>query len=103
IQWLRSITSLPIVIKGIQTGEDARLCRDYGVDALGVSKHGGHTIQGTKGTIEMLPEVVEAVGDKVEVYIDGGIRYGTDVVKALALGARAVLIGRAFAWGLAVS
>ena len=102
LEWLRSITSLPLVIKGIQTAEDARLCSEYGVDALIVSNHGGHAVQGTRGTVEMLPEVVDAAGDGVEVYIDGGIRRGTDVLKCMALGAKGVFIGRPMLWGLAV-
>ena len=102
LKWLRSITGMPIVIKGIQTAEDALLCIEHGADALIVSNHGGHSLQGTLGTIEMLPEVIEAVGDRLEVYLDSGIRRGTDVLKALALGAKAVLIGRAMLWGLAV-
>lgn len=103
LEWLRSVTKLPIIIKGIQTAEDARLCVEHGVDALVVSNHGGYALQGTQGTIEMLPEVVDAVGGRLEVLMDGGIRRGSDVLKALALGAKAVLIGRAVFWGLAVS
>ena len=102
LKWLRSITDMPMVIKGIQTAEDALLCVEHGADALIVSNHGGHSLQGTVGTIDMLPEVVEAVGDRLEVYLDSGVRRGTDVLKALALGAKAVLIGRAMLWGLAV-
>lgn len=102
LEWLRSITPMPLVIKGIQTAEDARLCVENGADALIVSNHGGHALQGTKGTIEMLPEVADAVGDRVEVFLDGGIRRGTDVLKSLALGAKAVFIGRAIFWGLSV-
>jgi len=79
------------------------LCVEHGVDALVVSNHGGYALQGTQGTIEMLPEVVDAVGGRLEVLMDGGIRRGSDVLKALALGAKAVLIGRAVFWGLAVS
>lgn len=102
LEWLRSITPMPLAIKGIQTAEDARLCVEYGANALVVSNHGGHALQGTKGTIEMLPEVAEAVGDRAEVFLDGGIRRGGDVLKALALGAKAVFIGRAIFWGLSV-
>ena len=102
LEWLRSVTSMPFIIKGIQTAEDARLCLEHGVDGLVVSNHGGHGVEGTKGTIEMLPEVVDAVGDRVEVFLDGGIRRGADVLKSLALGAKAVFVGRAIFWGLAV-
>ena len=102
LEWLRSLTSMPIVIKGIQTSEDARLCAEYGVEGLVVSNHGGHALEGAGGTIQMLPEVVEAAGDRVEVYIDGGIRRGTDVLKCLALGAKAVFVGRPIFWGLSV-
>ena len=103
LQWLRSITSMPLIIKGIQTAEDGRLCVDYGADALVVSNHGGHALEGSESTLEMLPEIVDAVGDGLEVYMDGGIRRGTDVLKALALGAKAVLIGRPIFWGLSVN
>lgn len=102
LEWLRSITSMPLIIKGIQTAEDARLCVEHGVDGLVVSNHGGHALQGTKGTIEMLPEIMDAVGDRLEVYQDGGIRRGTDILKSLALGAKAVFIGRGIFWGLSV-
>lgn len=102
LAWLRSITSLPLVIKGIQTAEDARLCREHGIDALVVSNHGGHAAPDALGTLETLPEVVAAAGDGLEVYLDGGVRRGADVLKALALGARAVLIGRPIFWGLAI-
>ena len=102
LDWLRSITKLPLVIKGIQTAADARLCVEHGADALIVSNHGGNAANGVTGTIEILPEVRDVVGDQLEVYLDGGIRRGTDVLKSLALGAKAVLIGRAVFWGLAV-
>jgi 4-hydroxymandelate oxidase len=102
VHWLRSITKVPLIIKGIQTAEDARLCVDSGADAIVVSNHGGRFLQSARGTIQALPEVVEAVDSHLEVYLDGGIRQGTDILKALALGARAVLIGRAVFWGLSV-
>ena len=102
LEWLRSITSMPLVIKGIQTAEDAGLCVEHGVDALITSNHGGHTLLGTTGTFRLLPEVMDAVGDRMEVFLDGGIRSGTDVLKSLALGAKAVFVGRAMLWGLAV-
>lgn len=100
--WLRSLTSLPLVLKGIRTGEDAGLCVEHGINAIIVSNHGGRQIDGTLSAIETLPEVVEAVDGRTEVLMDSGIRRGIDVLKALALGARAVLIGRPFLWGLAV-
>ena len=102
LKWLRSLTSMPLVLKGIQTAEDARLCVEHGVDALVVSNHGGHAAQGTLGTVEMLPEIVDAVDGRLEVFLDGGVRRGTDVLKALALGAKAVFIGRPTFWSLAV-
>ena len=102
LDWLRSLTTMPIVIKGIQTAEDARLCAENGVEGLVVSNHGGHALDGTEGTIDMLPEVVAAVGDRLEVYVDGGIRHGSDVLKCLALGAKAAFVGRPIFWGLSV-
>jgi 4-hydroxymandelate oxidase len=100
VEWLKQITSLPVICKGIMTAEDASLCVDSGADALIVSNHGGR-LGDTLASIEVLPEVVDAVGEKIEVYLDGGIRRGADVVRALALGARAVLLGRPMFWGLA--
>lgn len=100
ISWLRSITRLPIVVKGIQTAEDAWLCAKHGVAGLVVSNHGGYALPDAKGTLTILPEVVNAVGGDVEVYLDGGVRRGTDVLKALAVGARAVFIGRPYIWAL---
>src|SRR5215469_16031551 len=102
VDWLRSITSLPILIKGILTAEDARLSLEHGVSGIIVSNHGGRQLDGVVTSIEALPEIVEAVAERCEVYMDGGIRRGTDVLKALALGARAVLVGRPVLWGLAV-
>ena len=103
LAWLRSITSLPIVLKGILTGEDARLAVEHGVDGIVVTNHGGRQLDTAIPSIEALPEIVEAVAGHCEVYLDGGIRRGTDILKALALGARAVLIGRPILWGLAVN
>ncbi|MDQ4146487.1 MAG: alpha-hydroxy-acid oxidizing protein [Pseudomonadota bacterium] len=102
IGWLREITSLPIVVKGILTHEDASLAVEHGVDGIIVSNHGGRQLDGVPPTCEVLPEVVDAADRKVEVLVDGGIRRGHDIFKALALGARAVLIGRPYLWGLAV-
>jgi isopentenyl diphosphate isomerase/L-lactate dehydrogenase-like FMN-dependent dehydrogenase len=94
--------SLPVLIKGVQTGEDAALAVEHGAAGVVVSNHGGRQLDGVAATLEILPEVVEAVADRCEVLVDGGIRRGTDVITALALGARAVLAGRAPLWGLAV-
>ncbi len=101
VDWLRSITSLPILIKGILTAEDALLALEHGVSGIVVSNHGGRQLDGVVTSIEALPEVVEAVAGRCEVYLDGGIRRGTDILKTLALGARAVLVGRPILWGLA--
>jgi isopentenyl diphosphate isomerase/L-lactate dehydrogenase-like FMN-dependent dehydrogenase len=90
------------VLKGIMTAEEGKLCAEYGAKAVIVSNHGARQLDTTFATIEVLPEVVDAVDGRIEVYMDGGIRRGSDVVKALALGARAVLIGRPLFWGLAV-
>ena len=98
---LRSLSPLPFVLKGIQTAEDAALACEHGVDAIVVSNHGGRQLDAVAPTAELLPEIVEAVDGRLEVYVDGGIRRGSDVVKALALGARAALAGRAPLWGLA--
>lgn len=98
---LKRMTSMKVVIKGIETSEDAKLCREIGLDGIIVSNHGGRAGESGRGTLDCLPEVVEAAGPKVPVLIDGGFRRGTDVFKALALGARAVFIGRPYIWGLA--
>src|SRR5262249_12679648 len=98
---LAANTSLPLVVKGIMTGEDGRLCAEHGVKGAIVSNHGARQLDTTFASVEVLPEVVEAVDGRIEVYLDGGIRRGTDVLTALALGARAVLIGRPLFWGLA--
>jgi len=94
--------SLPVLLKGVQTGEDARLAVEHGAAGIVVSNHGGRQLDGVPAALELLPEVVEAVDGRCEVLMDGGIRRGTDVVAALAGGARAVLAGRAPLWGLAV-
>lgn len=101
--WLRTITSLPLLVKGILTAEDAHLAIERGVAGIIVSNHGGRQLDGAVTSIEALPEIVEAVAGRCEVYLDGGIRRGTDVLKALALGAQAVLVGRPALWGLAVN
>ncbi|MBA2383695.1 MAG: alpha-hydroxy-acid oxidizing protein [Actinobacteria bacterium] len=101
LEELRAISSLPLVLKGVQTAEDAELACAHGVEAIVVSNHGGRQLDAVAPTAELLPEVVEAVAGRIEIYVDGGIRRGSDVVKALALGARAVLAGRAPLWGLA--
>ena len=102
LEWLRSLTSLPLVLKGIRTGEDAHLAVEHGVEGILVSTHGGRQLDMTMGAIEMVPEIVDAAKGRAEVYVDSGVRRGSDVVKALALGARAVAIGRPLFWGLAV-
>jgi isopentenyl diphosphate isomerase/L-lactate dehydrogenase-like FMN-dependent dehydrogenase len=102
LEWIRAATNLPLVVKGIMTREDAVLAVEHGVDAIWVSNHGGRQLDGVAASIDALPEVVEAVGGDCEVYVDGGFRRGTDVVKALALGARAAFVGRPVAAGLAV-
>ncbi|KAI9599501.1 Hydroxyacid oxidase 2 [Syncephalis fuscata] len=101
IAWMKSITRLPIVLKGIMAPEDAELACQYGVDAIWVSNHGGRQLDGALATIDALPEIVKAVKGRLEIYTDGGIRHGSDVFKALALGANAVFIGRPVLWGLA--
>lgn len=103
LAWLRSLTSLPLLVKGILTAEDAALAVEHGVSGIVVSNHGGRQLDTAIPSIEALPEVVEAVAGRCEVYMDGGIRRGTDILKALALGARAVLVGRPVLWGLAVN
>ena len=100
LRWIRNAWSGPIVVKGVHIAEDARRAVGEGADAIVVSNHGGRQLDGVRSTIETLPEIVAAVGSRTEVLLDGGIRRGSDVVKALCLGARAVLIGRAYAYGL---
>jgi len=102
IDWLRGITSLPILLKGVLHPEDARIAVGHGVDGLLVSNHGGRQLDTVPATVTALPEIVSAVGGRIPVLLDGGIRRGTDVVKALALGANAVGIGRPVIWGLSV-
>ena len=101
VRRLKKLSPMKLLIKGIETGEDAKLCVENGVDGIVVSNHGGRAEESGRGTIDCLPEVVEAAGSRVPVLMDGGIRRGTDVFKALALGAKAVFIGRPYVWGLA--
>ncbi len=101
VRRLKKLTPMKLLIKGITTHEDTRLCLENGVDGVVVSNHGGRAEESGRGTIECLPEIVEAAAGKMTVLIDGGIRRGSDVFKALALGARAVCIGRPYVWGLA--
>ena len=100
LRWLRDAWDGPIVIKGVHTADDARRALDAGASAIVVSNHGGRQLDGVAPTLRVLPEIVAAVGGRVEVLLDGGIRRGGDIVKALCLGARAVLVGRAYAYGL---
>jgi L-lactate dehydrogenase (cytochrome) len=100
LSWIRDLWRGPIVVKGVLSGEDARRALDAGADAIVVSNHGGRQLDGVTATLRALPEVVEAVGGRTEILLDSGIRRGSDVVKALCLGARAVLVGRAYAYGL---
>jgi 4-hydroxymandelate oxidase len=102
IAWVREVSALPVIVKGIVRGDDATRAVEHGADAIIVSNHGGRQLDTSIPSIRALPEVVEAVGDRAEVLVDGGIRRGTDVIKALALGARAALVGRPVLWGLAV-
>jgi L-lactate dehydrogenase (cytochrome)/glycolate oxidase len=103
VKWMREEWGGPFMLKGVMRVDDARRAVDAGVTALSVSNHGGNNLDGTPAAVRALPDVVEAVGGQVEVLLDGGIRRGSDVVKALALGAKAVMIGRAYLWGLAAN
>ena len=103
IAWLREFWGGPFMLKGVMRVDDAKRAVDAGVTAISVSNHGGNNLDGTPGTIRALPAIAAAVGDQVEVLLDGGIRRGSDVVKAVALGAKAVMIGRAYLWGLSVN
>ena len=100
---MRSITSLPIILKGILAPPDALLALEHGVNALIVSNHGGRQLDSTLASIDALYPITQVVAGRCEIYMDGGIRRGTDILKALALGARAVLVGRPVIWGLAVN
>jgi 4-hydroxymandelate oxidase len=99
---LRALTDLPIVVKGVLHADDARIALDHGADSIMLSNHGGRQLDGVPATIDLLPDMARAVGGRVPLLLDGGIRRGADVVKALALGATAVGIGRPVMWGLAV-
>ena len=103
LEWLREHSSLPMILKGVMTAEDARLAVEAGVDALVISNHGGRQLDHAGGTIDVLPEVVEAVAGRAAVLLDGGVRTATDVALALALGAGAVGLGKAVMWALAVN
>jgi 4-hydroxymandelate oxidase len=103
LSWIRDAAPLPLLVKGIMTGEDARIAVDVGGDGIVVSNHGGRQLDSVHAPIAVLPEIVEAVEGRVPVLVDGGFRRGTDVFKALALGADAVLVGRPTCWGLAAA
>jgi len=100
VEWLRTIWNGPIVVKGIQTVDDARLAADAGVEAIALSNHGGRQLDGAPATVELVAPVADAVGDRIEIICDGGVRRGSDIVKAVALGARACMAGRAYLYGL---
>jgi isopentenyl diphosphate isomerase/L-lactate dehydrogenase-like FMN-dependent dehydrogenase len=100
---IKKLAGLPFILKGVATAEDAQIAVDHGVDAIYVSNHGGRQLDHNRGTIEMLPEIVDAVRGKAEIIFDGGILRGSDVLKAIALGARAVAIGKLQGWGLAAA
>lgn len=102
VEWLRSMTKLPVVLKGIVRPDDAARAAEHGAAAVVVSNHGGRQLDTAPATIDVLPAIAERVDGRLELYLDGGVRRGTDVIKALALGARAVLLGRPVLWGLAV-
>ena len=103
VAWLKSIWKGPVVIKGVMTLEDAKLAVKAGADAIWISNHGGRQLDGVSGTIAVLPEIVNAVKGKAEIYLDGGVRRGSDIVKAIALGANACMIGRPYMYGLAAN
>jgi L-lactate dehydrogenase (cytochrome)/glycolate oxidase len=103
VRWLREQWGGPFMVKGVIRVDDAKRAVDAGVTAISVSNHGGNDLDGTPASIRALPAIAAAVGDQVEIVLDGGVRRGGDVVKAVALGARAVMIGRAYLWGLAAN
>jgi isopentenyl diphosphate isomerase/L-lactate dehydrogenase-like FMN-dependent dehydrogenase len=102
LEWIKSIAGLPVVAKGVMTGEDVELCAEVGADGVIISNHGGRHLDNTLATVEVLSEAVAAAKGRTEIYLDGGIRRGADVIKAIALGAKAVFIGRPLFWGLAI-
>ncbi len=102
-RWIREVWKGPIVVKGVHTADDARAALDHGAAAVIVSNHGGRQLDGVAASLSVLPEVVAAVGQRTEVLMDGGIRRGSDIIKAMCLGARAVLVGRAYAYGMAAA
>jgi L-lactate dehydrogenase (cytochrome) len=102
VAWVRDNFDGPVLVKGVLTADDCRRALDLGCDGVVVSNHGGRQLDGVPATIQVLPEIVAAVGDRMEILLDGGVRRGSDVLKALALGAKAVLIGRPYVWGLAL-
>jgi isopentenyl diphosphate isomerase/L-lactate dehydrogenase-like FMN-dependent dehydrogenase len=101
LEWLRGLSRLPVVLKGVLTAEDARLAADHGAAAILVSNHGGRQLDRTPATIDVLPEIVDSVADRAEVYLDSGVRRGVDVLTALALGAKGVFVGRPLFFSLA--
>ena len=103
LRWIQETWRGPIVVKGVLTAEDAQLAVDHGAAGIVVSNHGGRQLDGVPATLKVLPQIVNAVGGRTEILIDGGIRRGADIVKAICLGARGVLIGRAYAYGLAAA
>jgi len=103
LRWLRQLWAGPIVVKGVLTGDDAKRAVDEGAAAVIVSNHGGRQLDGVSSSLRALPEVVAALDGQAEVLMDGGVRRGSDIIKAICLGARAVLVGRAYAYGLAAA
>ena len=103
VEWIRSEAGMPVMLKGVQSAADARTAASVGVDAVVLSNHGGRQFEGAPAPLDLLPEVMDAVGESIEVLVDGGVRRGSDVVKAVRLGARAVLIGRPYLYGLAAA
>src|SRR5207245_3352176 len=103
LEWMRRLWKGPLAVKGVMSAEDARLSVEHGADAVIVSNHGGRQLDDAPGSLEVLPEVVDAIGPRADVLLDGGIRRGADMAKALALGARACMIGRPYLYGLAAA